>query len=423
MPKNYTIREYGYIWCGEGSSTLDNLFLPADTFELLENWILESEQELLMSFGKKNGKSFLKAKNYVGVVELRNGTQIEILPKIAEEANIAVTQRVLLKMLHYLDSIPFKYNQKAQIGIEKISVFEIFIMSFLEELKNLFQKGLKLDYQEIEENQAFLKGKIKFKEQLQKNALHKERFFIIYDEYVADIAPNRIIKTTLLFLEKATRNHQNRQKIKNFHHFLTDIPASKNLKQDLEACKHLNRFFSHYKTVLEWCEIFLQNRSFTNFSGNYTNWAMLFPMEKVFESYIGKMFHKYAPQRYHVTLQDKKHYLLETPEQFRLIPDMVVSEGNKTVCIIDTKWKRLDFTQQNLGILQADLYQMFTYAKKYDAGKLLLIYPETEGKQPQTIHWKYDTSLNIDIVLFPMYELYLFNSDFEKTFVEKLLGN
>jgi 5-methylcytosine-specific restriction enzyme subunit McrC len=422
MPKNYTIREYGYIWCGEDNSTIDHIFLPIHSFELLENWILESERDSIMSFGRKNGKTFFKVKNFVGIIELQDGTQIEILPKITEEAHILTTQRILLKMLQNADYIPFKYSQKANISIQNISIFEIFITSFLEELQTLFQKGIKSDYIEVEENQMFLKGKIKFKEQFQKNILHQERFFVVYDEYKADIIPNRVIKTTLLFLEKATRNLKNKQEIKKYQSILSDIPACKHLKQDLEVCKNLNRFFSHYMLVLEWCQVFLQHQSFTSFSGNHVNWAILFPMEKVFENYIGKMFYKYTPNHYNIVLQEKKHFLLETPKQFKLIPDIVVYQENKAVYIADAKWKKLDFTRQDLGIVQADLYQMFAYAKKYEVKKLMLIYPEMEEISHQIIHWKYDTFLEIDIVLFPMDKIKLSNFEIEKGFIEQLFA-
>lgn len=421
MSKNYTIREYGCIWCGEGISTIDDIFLTESSFKMLENWILETEAESLLSFGKKNGRAFFKVKNYVGIIELKDGTQIEILPKIAQEANITSSQNALLKMLQYTHHLSFKYYQKAQIQVENISILEIFITTFLEELQVLLQKGLKSDYTEIKDNQFFLKGKIQFKEQLQKNTLRQERFYVTFDEYIADIAPNRVIKTTLLFLEKATRNQQNKQKIKKYQSFLSDIPACKNLKQDLEACKHLNRFFSHYTLVLEWCKIFLQDKSFTSFSGSSINWAILFPMEKVFESYIGKIFYKYTPECYNLTLQDKKHFLLETPKQFSLIPDMVLYENDKAICLLDTKWKRLDFTRQDFGILQADLYQMFVYAKKYGTKKVILIYPEIEENSPQITYWKYDSSLEIGIVLFPVCKLNLFHFEIEKVFVEQIL--
>ena len=44
--------------------------------------------------------------------------------------------------------------------------------------------------------------------------------------------------------------------------------------------------------------------------------------------------------------------------------------------IIDTKWKRLtNDRSKNYGISQADMYQMFAYAQKYETPEIWLVYP------------------------------------------------
>ena len=47
--------------------------------------------------------------------------------------------------------------------------------------------------------------------------------------------------------------------------------------------------------------------------------------------------------------------------------------------ILDTKWKSLvDKPRLNYGISQADMYQMYAYAKKYDTSEIWLLYPVNE---------------------------------------------
>jgi len=47
---------------------------------------------------------------------------------------------------------------------------------------------------------------------------------------------------------------------------------------------------------------------------------------------------------------------------------------------MDTKWKLLkDNERINYGISQADMYQMYAYAKKYNAKKVIVIYPLNES--------------------------------------------
>lgn len=65
-----------------------------------------------------------------------------------------------------------------------------------------------------------------------------------------------------------------------------------------------------------------------------------------------------------VSLQDKGYYLFE--RKFGLRPDIVVRNPiEDRIIIIDTKWKVLTNTpNNNYGISQVDMYQMYVYAKE-----------------------------------------------------------
>ena len=60
-------------------------------------------------------------------------------------------------------------------------------------------------------------------------------------------------------------------------------------------------------------------------------------------------------------------------------PDIsFVDKKNQVVMIADTKWKMLDEGEKNLGISQADMYQMGSYASRYGVKYLALLYPMQE---------------------------------------------
>jgi 5-methylcytosine-specific restriction enzyme subunit McrC len=78
---------------------------------------------------------------------------------------------------------------------------------------------------------------------------------------------------------------------------------------------------------------------------------------------------------------------------FRLIPDLALRRGDQVV-IADTKWKLLDGVDRanKYGISQADIYQLFAYAKKYlrdqDRREVYLIYPMTDSfRHPLKPFW------------------------------------
>jgi 5-methylcytosine-specific restriction enzyme subunit McrC len=122
------------------------------------------------------------------------------------------------------------------------------------------------------------------------------------------------------------------------------------------------------------------NQSFTIFSGDTNARALLFPMERVFEAYVAKNLKKIlADEDCEISLQDKGYYLFDSPRQFPLRPDIVITRGNGSRIILDTKWKMLVNDQRlNYGIAQEDMYQMYVYSKKYKTSDIWLLYPVNE---------------------------------------------
>jgi len=144
-----------------------------------------------------------------------------------------------------------------------------------------------------------------------------------------------------------------------------------------------NRSMSHYEQALVWCDVFLRGSSFTAFTGKDIAIALLFPMEKIFESYVATKLRRMYDDAI-VYTQDGTYSLFDSPRKFNLRPDIVMKHHEKPV-ILDTKWKMLSSSNSNYGISQSDMYQMYAYSKKYDAGRVILIYPLPERLREEDI--------------------------------------
>ncbi|EAH8848481.1 restriction endonuclease [Campylobacter lari] len=380
--------------------------------------------ESLLGFKSKNA---LKAKNYVGIIQTKSGV-LEILPKCTNldsykekkdkslkvsknKLNYAYTisngnklytnfsyfqeykivknikikkwysikeinfnpKNLLINMLTTLKNFPFKKSQISSLQIAKMPLFEVFIAMFLDEFDSVYKKGLMRSYVSIEENRTFLKGKLLFNEHIKSNLIHKERFFTSSDEFVLDIAPNRLIKSTLNFLKSKTS--LNKFKIIKAMQMLDEVEFSINYEKDFNF--KISRHFDYYENILSWCKIFLQNQSFAQYKGKNEAFALLFPMEKLFENYVAYMF-KLANPSENVKTQSSGKYLISKNDEkcFMLKPDLYIE--NKM--ILDTKWKIPDDNEDEKkhGISQSDLYQMFAYANKYEIKEIYLIYPLCE---------------------------------------------
>jgi len=391
MKKLIEIKEYDILTCNQAFKD-EYVYLDNDSFEQLENMILNcNDMEDVDAYDffsvstKRHVGKVIRAKNYVGIVQLKNGTQIQILPKIYGKTAID-PKKTFLKMLKSLQEFPSKTFNETSLRTDHMTLLEIFIRLYIEEVQKLIKKGLKSSYYAMEDNLNVYKGKMVFSQQLKYNLVHRQRFYTRYDEFGMNRAENRLIKATLLYLLKQSTSNDNINEIrKQLIHFEL-IEQSKNYNKDFSQVK-IDRNSKDYETIMQWSKIFLNNESFTTFSGHSFAKALLFPMEKVFESYIGFHLKKLlSDTAWQVQLQDKGYHLFQG--KFALRPDIVLTNGTGKI-ILDTKWKMLSNTpHNNYGISQADMYQMYAYAKKYHAKEIWLLYPlNTEVEQMKEIYF------------------------------------
>ena len=264
---------------------------------------------------RRNVGEVVSIKNYVGLIQMKNGFQIQVLPKISfgeeDEGNVQ-TKRVFLRMLRSMKDFP------------------------------------------------------------------------------GNRAENRLVKATLVKLQKLTTSAENSKEIRQLLTAFEMVDASVNYAKDFSQVV-INRNTKAYERLMQWSKVFLMNKSFTTFSGTTASRALLFPMESVYESYVVRQMKKVmSPEGWEVSSQDKEHYLFMEPrKQFALRPDIVMKREGRTI-ILDTKWKSLVNNERvNYGISQADMYQMYAYSKKYNTPEIWLLYPvNDEMKNHYPIRFK-----------------------------------
>ncbi|WP_195939694.1 McrC family protein [Romboutsia sp. 1001713B170131_170501_G6] len=435
----YVIKEYGFFI--KESQNVDakmlqqegNVVLPNDVFEYLESFILDNKNDfdiehhdLMQIYHKKGIGKIIKAKNYVGTIQTPKGVTIEVLPKIyisSNENSYEKTKKIFLEMLKSMKDMPFKTFNMANLDTVNMELLDVFIVMFLDEISVLIKKGLKSFYIKEEGNLNYLRGKLLINKHISKNIISKDKFYLEYDEYSKNIPENKIIKSTLLKLKNITSKPSIQNRIQKYSFAFDKVDKSLNHEKDFSRCTN-NRLMSDYKLALEWSKIFLQDKGFSSYRGGSKSYSLLFPMEKVFESYVANSIKKSNLfNGFEIIIQARKDetmYLFETPKRFKLKPDIIMKSSDKTI-ILDTKWKNLyDNSSKNYGISQSDMYQMYAYSKKYAASKIILVYPyNDEAKkilnynQYEDLTFKSNDGVNIQIYFFDientknsLYELY-----------------
>ncbi len=366
--------------------------ISSKAFEDLKKFASYEENYKYLDIAK--GGNALKVKNYVGTITTKDGTTIEILPKIYGSQNDTHTKQILLNMLKTLKNYPFKNINKASLKAVDFNLLEIFITMFLEELTRVIKKGIRSDYFSKEENLYFLKGKIKLNSHIRQNILHKERFYVEFDEYSKNRAENRLIKTTLKKLHKISKSPKNKQRLREVLFIFDDVETSSDIQNDFKKCK-TDRYMKYYREILKWSKIFLNNQTFSPYKGKDIAYALLFDMNLLFESYVAHFVKKRFRDR--VRIQDKKHKLIESHRLFQLIPDIVIDDD----IVMDTKWKLINQNSSNYDLSQTDLYQMYAYGKKYNSRNVYLVYPKSKDFHSSIdIAFGYDESLRVHILCF-----------------------
>jgi 5-methylcytosine-specific restriction enzyme subunit McrC len=404
--KIITITEYGKIAVEKDDKTenLNYKYISQRAFNAIKELVLSyknEDTELLSLSSRKNIGEILTAKNYVGVITTKDGTTVEILPKISKK-NIDnkdecdKVKKIFFKMLKIVYNINSKTSNLSKLDTTRSNLLEIFIKMFLDEVNILAKQGLKSAYVPVQENERFVKGKLLFPQNIKYNSVLKHRFFVQYDNFSINRPENKLIKSVLNFITTISKDSRNRQNALKLLSFFSGVDLSVNYEKDFSLCKN-GRSVNHYKNALNWCKIFLKRESFTSFSGKDIAFALLFPMEKVFESYVATMFRKYIGEDVKIKTQDKSYYLFTNPKKFLLKPDIVLSKKGCNPIVIDTKWKLLNSdSDKNYGISQADMYQMYAYGKKYGAEKVVLIYPKIEDIN-ETITYSSDDGVKVEV--------------------------
>ncbi|MSS62518.1 hypothetical protein FYJ58_01240 [Lachnospiraceae bacterium WCA-693-APC-MOT-I] len=411
MKKVYSICEYEYFTREKVTEDSRYCPLPSKIFDLLLDCILAYpiEKNKIQTFflvtQKRRVGTVIQATNYVGTFLLKNGVGIEILPKIVEDHTLHKENRkIFLQMLMEVWKLPIKKVEKASLQAEKNGFFWWFITIFLKETEILVKQGLSSEYHLEESNENFLKGKLLFSKQITKNSVHQEHFYVEKDVFNEDRPENRLIKATLLKVNKVA-DSKNKARIKRLLSYFYQIDPSFQVEKDFGLCKK-DRSSKRYNTVLEWCQIFLNRKKFGMFYGNEKFLSLFFPMDQLFEQYVAKQIYQFFyKKQYTVKTQIKGTYLLEIRSNslktnceemkgcFELIPDIAIWKGKKLI-LLDTKWKLLNIEKRNYGITQDDIYQMFAYGVRYQAKKVLMLYPKREKLQEEII---FNSKNNVEI--------------------------
>jgi len=303
----YTITERECFVRGGHSDDPHIIPLDEQSFDRLEDFGSTEKFSVIYKFKLSDGRDALRSRHYTGAIVLKDGTMIEILPQFSRDSdeNAVFSKATILQMLREMNETPVKHVDELYFKKEQLNLFEIFVRMFAEEVTDIVRNGLKMAYVPYRGNEMFVKGKTIYHIHAKKNFAHKERFFVEYDVFSVNRAENRLIKSTLLLLDKLSTNRLNRKMLHALIPEFDDVEKSLNYKTDFDA-NVLDRSMNRYNNAIKWARLFLLNReSSTFFNGGKVAYALLLPLDKIFSSYIAAgLRHSINRNRYYFMTPD-----------------------------------------------------------------------------------------------------------------------
>ena len=311
----------------------------------------------------------LRFKQYVGVIQV-DGLLVNIHPKADKNDADDKWKPVLLQMLKTCGKLKAQSTGQAQLKRQHINLLEVYFEYYLNELEQLIRQGLVKKYRTEKNNVKALKGKLDFAGNLRYNFVHQERFYTSHQVYDRNHQLHQVLAYALNIVGQFSRTTFLNDKCKRIQLGFPEVDQIKPTIQMLEAIQ-IDRKTSDYERALELAKLIILNYSPDINQGKQKMISILFDMNVLWEEYVFKTLqnftNKHPDPNLKVTSQKPKLFY----GRHRSIRPDIVLEHYGTKYVIDTKWKR---PNNNTASIE-DLRQMYTYARFWNADKVMLLYP------------------------------------------------
>ena len=333
----------------------------------------------------RTAKGRLKAGQVVGVLAIP-GRTVEILPKIDGEDH--AVRMALVHMIDIARDLRVADGEIAALGTQRLDLLELLIRLFADRLRAALRNGLPRRYLACEEDLPFLRGRLDVIRQTTHLAVRPDRLACRFDELSENTPLNRVLKAAVKRLADRARTAAN---VRSLAELAARFESVGDSRAPLDEQVGLDRTNAAFHNLYLLACLFLRGDWQSTASGSAPGFALLFPMNDLFEKFVGRSLKRALPPGSVHLQHNHRHALADADGPlFWLKPDVKIDTPDGVV-ILDTKWKRLKPDKENLGVEQADVYQMLAYGRAYEAKRLILLYPWSEelGK-PEGIcaRWK-----------------------------------
>lgn len=320
------------------------------------------------------GHDTITVGHHVGYLQV--GTlRMEVLPKL-KRARDGNWRALLVHMLREVLGLRLVVHQASPLRSRPGSLLSALVDRYLDLVEGLLREGLVRAYREVEGNESCLRGRLVVDRHVRENAAHKERLYVAYPVFDADVLLNRILHQALAKVRVATADDGQRDRTEALLAAFPEVGTQPVVRADFDRIQ-LDRRTLRYAEALELARLLLLSERPDLRWGGAPVLSLLFDMNLLFEAYVLRQLRRVPGIK--VRAQARKVFWRGASGGTKLLkPDLLVTiDGVPEPLVLDTKWKMPDRGLPS----DDDLRQLFAYLRTFGASRGLLLYPRATAEQ------------------------------------------
>lgn len=341
--------------------------------------------------------NWIKAKSCVGVIKYKN-IHLQILPKLicANDKTENILKNLIF-MLSYTRKLEIKTSNADKLYASENPFIEILIREYAKSLSECLKRLTPKNYISEEDNLTYLKGKIKFAENIRHNSCNQTKFYCEYDEFSENNALNQLFLFVSECLYNISKDSHNRKILKFIINYYSEVDLVRFDRFSAETIR-LSRNQELFRKPFMLAKMFIEKTSVDMSKNRFDSITMLWDMNKLFEEFVFEIMKRMQEElQCRISAQKPAKLLKEKQNDGNFCKkrdtfvDIMAEKDDGEKIVLDTKYKEFHGFDDAAN---SDIFQVSAYCLLHNAKHAVLIYPRYDEKDPSLSEYFLNTDEN-----------------------------